>query len=247
MHETQLDPTASVTNSRAAVNNTPQYMPPAPPAPTHPPGVRTIDAHYRLKIFIQIAMLYLEDDDPVSAETYIKKASSLIASSKDHELELQYKTSYARIMDAKRRWLYGGGGGRVVGVCVSYGDVWDGDMSKGREGSDQCVCGGDGGGCSAVLLLNQVAHARVSREGLSVRDGAEGVGVWHGACVGVLGGVWVGVWGGVPEFVCFSDRRPMCLCVLQHRLSQKVCLVCACCPCAVLCCGVLCCVLCQVH
>lgn len=68
-------------------------------------GVRTIDAHYRLKIFIQIAMLYLEDDDPVSAETYIKKASSLIAGSKDHELELQYKTSYARIMDAKRRFI----------------------------------------------------------------------------------------------------------------------------------------------
>jgi len=79
--------------------HTPLHSTPHPPTP----GVRTIDAHYRLKIFIQIAMLYLEDDDPVSAETYIKKASSLIAGSKDHELELQYKTSYARIMDAKRR------------------------------------------------------------------------------------------------------------------------------------------------
>jgi hypothetical protein len=67
-------------------------------------GVRTVDSLYKLKIFIQIAMLYLEDDDPVSAETFIKKASSLIAGSKDPELELQYKTSYARIMDAKRRW-----------------------------------------------------------------------------------------------------------------------------------------------
>jgi hypothetical protein len=67
-------------------------------------GVRTVDSLYKLKICIQIAMLYLEDDDPVSAETFIKKASSLIAGAKDPELELQYKTSYARIMDAKRRW-----------------------------------------------------------------------------------------------------------------------------------------------
>jgi COP9 signalosome complex subunit 4 len=78
--------------------------------------VRTVDSLYKLKIFIQIAMLYLEDDDPVSAETFIKKASSLIAGSKDPELELQYKTSYARIMDAKRRWAAEDHGGRQGAV-----------------------------------------------------------------------------------------------------------------------------------
>lgn len=31
---------------------------------------------------LQIAMLYLEDEDAVSAETYIKKASSLLSSVK---------------------------------------------------------------------------------------------------------------------------------------------------------------------
>lgn len=39
----------------------------------------------------------------VSAETYIKKASSLLGASSNEELELQYKSCYARIMDAKRR------------------------------------------------------------------------------------------------------------------------------------------------
>jgi COP9 signalosome complex subunit 4 len=65
--------------------------------------VRAVEPQYKLATHIKIAMLYLEDDDPVSAESYIKKASSLIAGSKDPVLELQYKTSYARIMDAKRR------------------------------------------------------------------------------------------------------------------------------------------------
>lgn len=39
----------------------------------------------------QIAMLYLEDDDTVNAEMFIKKASSLISNNKDEALELQYK------------------------------------------------------------------------------------------------------------------------------------------------------------
>ena len=45
-------------------------------------GMRVLDNEYKLKQNIRIAMLYLEDDDAVNAEAYIKKASSLIASSK---------------------------------------------------------------------------------------------------------------------------------------------------------------------
>lgn len=68
-------------------------------------GMRLLDAEYKLGKNIKIAMLYLEDDDAVAAETYIKKASSLLSSCKSEELELQYKTCYARILDSKRRFL----------------------------------------------------------------------------------------------------------------------------------------------
>ncbi|KAF8071124.1 CSN4 [Scenedesmus sp. PABB004] len=68
-------------------------------------GVRGVEAGYKLSTHIKIAMLYLEDDDHGAAESYIKKASALIAGSKDPVLELQYKTSYARVMDAKRRFI----------------------------------------------------------------------------------------------------------------------------------------------
>ncbi|GBF98333.1 COP9 signalosome complex subunit 4 [Raphidocelis subcapitata] len=68
-------------------------------------GVRNVDPAYRLRQNVRIAMLYLEDDDPVSAEAFIKKASSLMGAAKDEVLELQYKTCYARIMDSKRRFL----------------------------------------------------------------------------------------------------------------------------------------------
>ncbi|KAI8472823.1 MAG: hypothetical protein J3K34DRAFT_413139 [Monoraphidium minutum] len=68
-------------------------------------GVRNVDPAYKLRQNVRIAMLYLEDDDPISAEQFIKKASSLMGAAKDEVLELQYKTCYARIMDSKRRFL----------------------------------------------------------------------------------------------------------------------------------------------
>ena len=68
-------------------------------------GMRTLNPEYKLAKNIKISMLYLEDDDPINAETYIKKASALLGSVKDTELELQYKSCYARILDSKRRFL----------------------------------------------------------------------------------------------------------------------------------------------
>lgn len=63
------------------------------------------DPSWKLRLCIKVAMLYLEDEDPVNAETHIKKASLLITSCKAQDLELQYKTCYARILDSKRKFL----------------------------------------------------------------------------------------------------------------------------------------------
>lgn len=154
----------------------PAPSPPSPPQKTlPPPGVRTVDSLYKLKIFIQIAMLYLEDDDPVSAETFIKKASSLIAGAKDAELELQYKTSYARIMDAKRRcahaqivegpgWLVCGWQVCAVrGVSMSLLGVYT-RTHKGRETQVRACtkeCGGRGRGWCDRSCGCQVRAARL--------------------------------------------------------------------------------------
>ena len=53
-----------------------------------------VDAEYKLEKNIKIAMLYLEDDDAINAETFIKKAASLITSTKvlhllDREVSLR--------------------------------------------------------------------------------------------------------------------------------------------------------------
>ncbi|KAG0149968.1 hypothetical protein CROQUDRAFT_668861 [Cronartium quercuum f. sp. fusiforme G11] len=68
------------------------------------PGHRTISDEYRLRIYIRIVRLFIEDDDATSAETYLNRASLLIPSTKDEATILTFKLSQARIFDARRRF-----------------------------------------------------------------------------------------------------------------------------------------------
>ncbi|KAI5353886.1 PREDICTED: COP9 signalosome [Prunus dulcis] len=68
-------------------------------------GMRVVDDTFKLSKCVQIARLYLEDDDAVNAEAFIHKASFLITNIQHEVLNLQYKVCYARILDLKRRFL----------------------------------------------------------------------------------------------------------------------------------------------
>jgi len=68
-------------------------------------GIRVLDDTYKVKKYIKIAMLYLQDDESVTAETYINRASLLIADETPDALKLQHKVCYARILDSKRKFL----------------------------------------------------------------------------------------------------------------------------------------------
>ncbi|RUS29362.1 hypothetical protein BC938DRAFT_480749 [Jimgerdemannia flammicorona] len=68
-------------------------------------GHRTISDEYKLKIYIQIVRLLLEEDEAISAETYLNRAALLIHTSKDQKVNLSFKLSQARIFDFRRRFL----------------------------------------------------------------------------------------------------------------------------------------------
>ncbi|KAK9164099.1 hypothetical protein Syun_005001 [Stephania yunnanensis] len=68
-------------------------------------GIRMLDDTYKLSKCVQIARLYLEDDDAANAEVFINKASFLVSNSPHEVLNLQYKVCYARILDLKRKFL----------------------------------------------------------------------------------------------------------------------------------------------
>ena len=60
---------------------------------------------YKLETYLKIARLYLEDDDPVNAEAYIKRASLLQAESTNEQLHIHYKV--LREFNGYKRMVFG--------------------------------------------------------------------------------------------------------------------------------------------
>ena len=56
---------------------------------------RIYSGDFKLEIYLKIAQLYLEDDDPVQAEAFINRASILQAETKNQQLQILYKVSYS--------------------------------------------------------------------------------------------------------------------------------------------------------
>ncbi|KAG0236847.1 hypothetical protein BGW41_000318 [Actinomortierella wolfii] len=68
-------------------------------------GHRIISNEYKVGVYIRIVRLLLEDDESVSAETYLNRASVLMRETKDITLQLTFKLSQARILDFKNKFL----------------------------------------------------------------------------------------------------------------------------------------------
>lgn len=66
---------------------------------------RSVSDDSKVKTWIRICRLYLEEDDTTSAETYLNRAKNLLYKVQSQELNLQFQLSQARILDARRRFL----------------------------------------------------------------------------------------------------------------------------------------------
>ncbi|KAG4084751.1 PCI-domain-containing protein [Neocallimastix lanati (nom. inval.)] len=68
-------------------------------------GYRNTSDDYKIKIYIHIVRLLLEDEDPITAETYLNRVALLISNTTDPEIQIHYKFSNVRILDYKRQFL----------------------------------------------------------------------------------------------------------------------------------------------
>ena len=59
----------------------------------------------KLRVYVRIVRLLLEDEDSILAETYYNRAASLVHSTTDKEVLLAYKLCQARISDYSRKFL----------------------------------------------------------------------------------------------------------------------------------------------
>ncbi|KAJ1546069.1 COP9 signalosome complex subunit 4 [Nowakowskiella sp. JEL0078] len=68
-------------------------------------GHRVVSDDYKLKIYIHIVRLLLEDEDATMAESFLSRASLLIHNCKELVIQLQYKFAQGRVLDFKRQFL----------------------------------------------------------------------------------------------------------------------------------------------
>lgn len=66
---------------------------------------RRITDDSKVRTWIRICRLFLEEDDTTSAETYLNRAKNLLYKVNDQELNLQFQLSQARILDARRSFI----------------------------------------------------------------------------------------------------------------------------------------------
>lgn len=66
---------------------------------------RSISDLDKLRVYVRIVRLLLEDEESVQAETYYNRAALLIHSTTDREIILQFKLCQARISDYNRKFL----------------------------------------------------------------------------------------------------------------------------------------------
>jgi COP9 signalosome complex subunit 4 len=64
---------------------------------------RVLSDEEKATLYVKIAQLYLEEDERVEAEQFINKAS--LINIRDKMLSLKYKSSFARILDFKKKFL----------------------------------------------------------------------------------------------------------------------------------------------
>ncbi|XP_001943227.1 COP9 signalosome complex subunit 4-like [Acyrthosiphon pisum] len=60
---------------------------------------------YEMELYLKIAQLYMEDDDPLIADPYIKKTSVLKFLTSNNDLLLTYKVCYARMLDFRLKFI----------------------------------------------------------------------------------------------------------------------------------------------
>lgn len=66
---------------------------------------RKVSDDDKVRIWIRICRLYLEEDDTTSAESYLNRAKNLLYKVDDKELNLMFQLSQARILDSRRKFL----------------------------------------------------------------------------------------------------------------------------------------------
>ncbi|CAI6372300.1 unnamed protein product [Macrosiphum euphorbiae] len=80
----------------------------------------TVDVE--LELNMKIARLYMEDDDPLLADPYVKKAAVLQSETTNNDLHLNYKVCYARMLNFRLKFVEAALEYYELSNCPSFGE-----------------------------------------------------------------------------------------------------------------------------
>ena len=66
---------------------------------------RQYNNDFKLKTYLKIADLFLEESDSTQSESYLSRAATLEKDTKDVQLQIKYKICQARVWDFKRKFI----------------------------------------------------------------------------------------------------------------------------------------------
>eukprot|EP00927_Polykrikos_kofoidii_P066108 TRINITY_DN61769_c0_g1_i1.p1 TRINITY_DN61769_c0_g1~~TRINITY_DN61769_c0_g1_i1.p1 ORF type:complete len:403 (+),score=106.45 TRINITY_DN61769_c0_g1_i1:88-1296(+) len=91
-------------------------------------GTRCRSPLQKAEKYVKIAELYLEDDDPVSADTFCTRAAMVMHEVNDTPLQLRYRVCHARILDSKRKFLEAASKYTDLSQSTSGGQIDESDL-----------------------------------------------------------------------------------------------------------------------
>lgn len=93
-------------------------------------GTRCRTPLQKAEKYVKIAELYLEDDDPVSADTFCTRAAMVMHEVNDDPLQLRFRVCHARIFDSKRKFLEAASKYTDLSQQTSGGQIMEGDLMQ---------------------------------------------------------------------------------------------------------------------
>ncbi|XP_029341165.1 COP9 signalosome complex subunit 4-like [Acyrthosiphon pisum] len=77
---------------------------------------------FELELYMKIARLYMEDDDPLLAHPYVKKAAVLQLETTNTDLHINYKVCYARMLNFRLKFVEAALEYHELSNCPSFGE-----------------------------------------------------------------------------------------------------------------------------
>jgi len=124
-------------------------------------GTRCRTSAQKAEKYVKIAELYLEDEDPVAADTFCTRAAMVMHEVEDVPLNLRFRVCHARILDSKRKFLEAASKYTDLSQQTSGGQIMEADLVQLLRCAVTCAILAPAGPQRSRILANLCKDDRI--------------------------------------------------------------------------------------